>query len=64
MMASMRRPALTHAPLAALVGFGGDALSAESLGSQLFGTAGAAGKNGDGTTTAKVGTAGAIVQFQ
>ena len=26
--------------------------------------AGAAGKNGDGATTAKAGTAGAVVQFQ
>jgi hypothetical protein len=32
-------------------------------GGQTFGTAGAAGKNGDGTTTAKAGTAGAVVQF-
>ena len=33
-------------------------------GSQTLGTAGAAGQNGDGTTTAKAGTAGGVVQFQ
>lgn len=35
-----------------------------TAGSQTPGTAGAAGKNGDGTTTAKAGTAGGVVQFQ
>ena len=35
-----------------------------TAGSQTPGAAGAAGKNGDGTTTAKAGTAGGVVQFQ
>jgi len=35
-----------------------------SGGTQTPGTAGAAGTNGDGTTTAKAGTAGGVVQFQ
>ena len=33
-------------------------------GTQTSGSAGAAGQNGDGTTTAKAGTAAAVVQFQ
>jgi len=35
-----------------------------TAGSHTFGTLGAAGQNGDGTTTAKAGTAGAVVEFQ
>ena len=35
-----------------------------TAGSQSPAAAGAAGKNGDGTTTAKAGTAGGVVQFQ
>ncbi len=35
-----------------------------TAGSQTPGPAGPAGKNGDGTTTAKDGTAGGVVQFQ
>ncbi len=35
-----------------------------SGGTQTPGAAGAAGQNGDGTTTAKAGTAGGVVQFQ